>query len=111
MNSLVVQHIKDKALSLHGFSCCCGPGSVPSLGTSTFHKHCQKRKKKKEKREKGNDTAKNILLAWCYVWLIIYMLSYFSALYSFELSIIIITVVCIDSKLGLWGVPGMVQQK
>ena len=48
-SSLVVQQVKYPSLSRCGSGCCCGEGSIPSLGTSECCTYGQKFKLKKKK--------------------------------------------------------------
>ena len=40
----MAQQVKDPVLSLPGSGYCCGTGLIPGLGTSTCHRHRQKKK-------------------------------------------------------------------
>jgi len=45
-SSLVVQWVKDPALSLQQLGHCCGTSLIPGSGTSTCHRCIQKKKKR-----------------------------------------------------------------
>ena len=49
------QWVKDPLLSMQRFRLLCGVDLIPSLKTSTCHRHGQKKKRKKEKKaHQGN---------------------------------------------------------